>query len=388
MTERKLLLVLALATLYILSGRMAAQGSLPVEPVVALCTEYSDAGDLLRASVSAHAFVLSIARPSGQMVELSGSIPESATTPMPVRLVFPCQIAISPSSDHAALAIPTSSGLFLQLLDLSTGQLGRTVQVPPKYPVQFSWHAVGFLNGSEQLAVSQAHYLPTGEPEVSTQLVGADGAMIPDAHSVTGPTYSEVSVSTLDFRGDRVWFLCPAYSARIDRQPRCTLKSAPLREAASAALEIPPPPDDRVIGSGQPNLGFPSSDVAVVLAQDRFWLYSFSTRSFRQMDLPETPHHIRWSEFPGQPKFSADGRFAAVPVFMFHAPLFEEGQVSHGTKIVVVDMATLQILQTIQPDKQETIVDFALHNDGMNLTLVANWGRDWKISKVPIVQGN
>jgi hypothetical protein len=387
-TERKLHLVLALATLYILSGRMAAEGALRGEPVIELCTDYSDAGDLLRASVSAHAFVVSIDRPSGQMVELNGSIPEIATTPAPVRLVVPCQITISPSSDRAALAIPTSSGLFLQLFDLSKGQLGRTVQVPPKFPIQFSLHPVGFLNGSEELAVSQAHYLPTGEPEVSTQLIGADGAMIPDAHSVTGPTYTEVSVSSFDFRGDRVWFLCPAYSARIDRQPRCTLSSAPLHESASAALEIPPPPDDRVIGSGQPNLAFPSSDVAVLLAQDRFWLYSFSTRSFRQINLPETPHHIRWFEFPGQPKFSSDGRFAAVPVSMFHAPLFEEGQVSHGTKIVVVDMTTLQILQTVRPGKQETIVDFALHNDGMNLTLVANWGKDWKISKIPIVHGN
>ena len=45
------------------------------------------------------------------------------------------------------------------------------------------------------------------------------------------------------------------------------------------------------------------------------------------------------------------------------------GQVPHGTKIVVVDMTTLQILQTIQPSKKESIVDFALHNDGVNLTL-------------------
>jgi hypothetical protein len=151
---------------------------------------------------------------------------------------------------------------------------------------------------------------------------------------------------------------------------------------------MPPPPNDRVIGSGQPNLGFPSSDLAVLLAQDRLWLYSFSARSFRQMTLPETPHHIRWAEFPGQPKFSSDGRFAAVPVYMFHYPLFVEGQVPHGTKIVVVDMTTLQILQTIQPRKQESIVDFALHNDGANLTLVANWGKGWKISKIPIVPGN
>jgi len=106
------------------------------------------------------------------------------------------------------------------------------------------------------------------------------------------------------------------------------------------------------------------------------------------MSLPETPHHIRWFEFPGQPKFSSDGRFAAIPVFMSHAPLFEEGSISHGTKIVVVDLKTLQILQTIQPNKQAGLIDFALHNNGNDLTLVANWGEDWKILKIPVVHGN
>ena len=73
---------------------------------------------------------------------------------------------------------------------------------------------------------------------------------------------------------------------------------------------------------------------------------------------------------------------------MFHYPLFEEGQVPHGTKIVVVDMTTLQILQTIQPSKQERIVDFALHTDGVNLTLAANWGNDWQISKIFLAHRN
>ena len=388
MTERKLYLLLALATLCIPSGRMHAQGTLRGERVIQLCTNYSDAGDLLKASVSVHAFSISIARPSGQIVELNGSIPDIASTSAPARLIIPCEIAISGSLNRAALAIPTASGVFLQLFDLSTGQLAQIIRVPPKFPIQFSLHPVGFINDSVQLAVSQAHYLPSGEPEVSTQLVDGDGSITPTARSVLGPKYTEVSRSSFDFRGGRVWFLCPVYSARINRQPRCTLTSASLREATSAPLEIPPPPDDRVIGSGQPNLGFPSSDLAVLLAQDRLWIYSFSTRSFRQMNLPETPHHIRWAEFPGQPKFSSDGRFAAVPVYMFHYPLFEEGQVPHGTKIVIVDMTTLQILQTIQPSKQESIVDFALHNDGVNLTLEANWGKDWKISKIPIAHGN
>ena len=106
------------------------------------------------------------------------------------------------------------------------------------------------------------------------------------------------------------------------------------------------------------------------------------------MTLPETPHHVRWFEFPGQPKFSSDGRFAAIPVFMSHAPFFEEGSVSHGTKIVVVDLKTLQILQTIQPNRQESLLDFALRNKGTELTLVANWGEDWKLLTIPVAHEN
>jgi hypothetical protein len=217
---------------------MDAQGALHGEPVIQLCSNYSEAGDLLKASVSAHAFSISIARPSGQMVELNGSIPDIASTSAPAGQIVPCQIAISGSLNRAALAIQTASGFFLQLFDLSTGQLAQTARVPPKFPIQFSLHPIGFINDSGQLAVSQAHYLPSGEPEVSTQLVDADGSITPAAASVLGPKYAEVLGSSFDFRGGRVWFLCPAYSARIDRQPRCTLTSASLREAASASLEI------------------------------------------------------------------------------------------------------------------------------------------------------
>jgi hypothetical protein len=384
--ERKFHFSLILITLAATCARMHAQEGVRSEPVIQLCSEYSDAGDLITASVSAHKFSISISRPSRDIVELNGSIQDVTSVSKPTRLIVPCQIAISTSSDRAALAIQTGSGVFLQLFDLSTGELAQIVRLPQKFPIEFSWHRVGFING--QLAVSHIHYLPTGEPEVSTQLVGADGSITLAAQSVLGPTYTEVLASSFDFRGGRVWFLCPMYSARIDRQPRCTLTSAPLRKATSTPLEIPSPPNDRVIGSGQPNLGFPSSDLAILLAQDRLWLYRFSARSFLQITLPETPHHIRWAEFPGQPKFSSDGRFAAVPVYMFHYPLFEEGQVPHGTKIVIVDLATLQIRQTIQPNKQEGIVDFALHNDGANLTLAANWGNDWKISTIPITHGN
>ena len=81
------------------------------------------------------------------------------------------------------------------------------------------------------------------------------------------------------------------------------------------------------------------------------------------MDLPETPQHMRWFEFPGRPKFSADGLFAAVPVYLFHYPMFQEGQVSHGTKLLIVDLARLQILKTIQPQRQQNVVDFALRHD-------------------------
>ena len=387
MTERKLYLSLMLITLSVVYARMDAQQVVRSEPILQLCSEYSDAGDLITASVSAHAFSLSISRPSRDIIELNGGIQNIAPISMLTRVIDRCQIAISTSSDRAVLAIPTSSGLFLQLLDLSIGQLAQTVLVPQKFPIEFV-HSMGFISGSGQLAVSRAQYLATGETEVSTQFVGADGSITSVAHSVFGPRYAEVLESSFDFSGGRVWFLCPVYSARFDRQPRCTLTSAPLFDTATTTLEIPPPPNDRVMGSGQPNLGFPSSDLAVLLAQDRLWLYSFSARSFRQMTLPETPHHIRWVELPGQPKFSSDGRFAAIPVYMSHYPLFEEDAVPHGTKIVVVDMTTLQIMQTIQPSKQERIVDFALHNDGTNLTLVANWGKDWQISNFPIVHGN
>jgi hypothetical protein len=374
----------ALATLCILPVCMDAQGDhLLREPIIQLCTDYSNAGALLKASVYAHAFSISIASLSGQIVELSGNLPDPASTSAPARLVLPCQFAISESSDRATLAIPTAKGLFLQLIDLAKGQLAQPVEVPPRFPIQFSLHPMGYIGKSGTLAVSQAHYQPTGEPEVSTQFVSADGSITAAAPSVFGPKYAEVTGSSFDFRGGRVWFLCPAYSARVDRQPRCTLTSAPLREG-TPALEIPPPPDDRVVGSGQPNLGFPSPDLAVLLAQDRLWLYTFSTRSFRQMNLPETPHHIRWSEFPGQPKFSSDGRFAAIPIYMFHYPLFEEGQVPHGTKVVIVDLKTLRILQTIQPSKGQGIVDFSLHNDGASLTLVASWGKEWQSFQVPL----
>jgi hypothetical protein len=318
-------------------------------------------------------------------VELAGNIADFVLISAPASSVLPCQLAVSASSDQAALAIPAANGIFLQLFDLATGKLTHNVRVPNRFPIQFAIHAIGFINNSSRLGVSQVHYRPTGEPEIVTQLIGADGSITAVPHSTIGPPDAEVSESSFDFHDDRVWFLCPGYSARIDRQPRCTLTSASLSEASVAPLEIPPPPDDRVIGSGQPNLGFPSSGVAVLLAHRRFWLYNFADRSFRQLNLPETPHHIRWFEFPGQPKFSSDGRFAAVPIGMFHYPLFHEGEVPHGTKVVIVELSTLRIVATIQPPGEQHIVDLALHNDGGSLTLVANWGKEWRTFHIPIV---
>jgi hypothetical protein len=96
-TERKLYLLLALATLCISPGRMNAQGTLRREPVIQLCSNYSDAGDLLKASVSAHAFSISIARPSGQIVELNGSIPDIASTSAPAsQIVLAKSLSLAP----------------------------------------------------------------------------------------------------------------------------------------------------------------------------------------------------------------------------------------------------------------------------------------------------
>jgi hypothetical protein len=386
-TERKnsQLFLLGLATFFSSAAFLHAQGVPRDESVLQLCADYSVSGDLLKAAVTAHSFSISITRPTGKVVELTEGIPNFVHDSTPAPSIVPCQLAFSASSGRAALAISTASGIFLQLFDPANGKLTHSVGVPPRFPIQFPIHPIGFVSGSDELAVSQVHYLSTGEPEIATQFVSADGSITSVPHIATGPRASEVSSSSFDFHRGRVWFLCPGYSARIDRQPRCTLTSAPLREASTPPLEIPPPPDDRVVGSGQPNLGFPSSDVAILLAEKRFWLYNFADRSFRQLSLPETPHHIRWFEFPGQPKFTSDGRFAAVPVGMFHYPLFQEGQVRHGTKVLIVELATLRILTTIQPAGKQNMVDLALHNDGGNLTLVANWGKEWRTFNIPAV---
>jgi hypothetical protein len=354
------------------------------EPVLQQCAEYSAAGDLLKASISSHSLSVSVARPSGQVLELTQNLPEVVTAATRARIV-PCELAVSSASDHAAVAIQTRSGILVVLIDLTTGTLTHTVQLPNEFPIQFSLHPIGFINDSSQLAIAQAHYLPTGEPEIATHLVNSDGSIITVPHNVLGPQYSEVSASSFDFRDGRVWFLCPGYSSRIDRQPHCTLTSASLLEASASLKEIPPPPNDRVIGSGQPVLGFPSSSIAMLLAQGRIWLYDFTDRSFREEQIPRTPHHIRWFEFPGQPKFSSDKRFAVVPVHMFHYPIFQEGQIPHGTKLLILELPTLRILRTIQPPDKRDIVDFALHTDRRGLMLEANWGEGWKSFQNPIV---
>ncbi len=112
-----------------------------------------------------------------------------------------------------------------------------------------------------------------------------------------------------------------------------------------------------------------------MLAWHRLWVYSFASKAFRQMNIPETARHIRWSEFPRAPKFTEDGRYAAIPVDMSHGFLFEEGGVSHGTKILLVDMNALSVIETIQPEHEQSLVDFAVRNDGDSLTLATNWGK-------------
>jgi hypothetical protein len=70
---------------------------------------------------------------------------------------------------------------------------------------------------------------------------------------------------------------------------------------------------------------------------------------------------------------------------MFHYPLFHEGQVRHGTKVLIVELSTLNIVATIQPTGEQNIVDLALHNDGGNLTLVVNWGKEWRTFNISSV---
>lgn len=360
------------------------------EPVIQLCTEFSGSGNLLQASVSAHRLNIRIGRPDGRTVELAkdlgDSVPvsnERGGAPIPGSPPIRCQLAASPSSKSAALAMLVKDGTLIALLDLTASKITHLIGVPAAFPIQFDLHPIGYVKDSETLALSQAHYLPTGEPEIKTLLINVDGRISPVPHSVLGPQDAEVTYSSFDFRDARVWFLCPAYSARLDRQPRCTLRSVSLLEADGPTRDIPPPPDDRVVGSGQPNLGFPSSNLAVILAERRFWLYNFADRSFHQLNLPETPHHIRWFEFPGVPKFTSDERFAALPVNMYHFPLFVEGQVPHGTKLLIVELRSLQIVETIQPVDKAELVDFAVHCDGKILTVVGNWAGKWHNFQFP-----
>jgi hypothetical protein len=361
-----------------------AQANAPTPLILQHCIEYSSVGDLLKATVSEQSFSISIVRWSGQTAELTGKAPVAITRPQVRSFIMPCQLAVSNSASQAALAIVTDNGISLQLIDLARGVLTQSVLVPKEFQIQFSIHPVGYSGDTDQLEVSQAHYLPTGEPEIATKLVSPDGT-VTATHKAFGARYTEIYGSSFDFRNSLVWFLCPVYSARSDRQPPCTLTSASLSSSGSVTPMIPPRPGDaHVIGNGQPNLGFPSSHEVVVLATDSLWVYDLSKRSFRQMSLPETPQHIRWFESPGQPEFTADGRFAAVPVYLFHAPLFEEGSISHGTKLLIIDMAQLKILRTIQPSDKNNIVDFALSSGDKSLTLVASWGGNWQSFDIPV----
>ncbi len=273
-----------------LNGERAvhAQVNAPTPQILERCIEYSSAGDLLKAIVSEQSFSISIMRPNAQSVELTGKTPAAIVRPQVQSLIVPCQLAVSTSASQAALAIATDNGLSLQLIDLTRGALTQSVLVANEFPIQFSIHPVGYSGDTDQLEVSQAHYLPTGEPEIATKLVSSDGT-VTAAHKAFGARYTEVFGSSFDFRDSLVWFLCPVYSAKSDRQPPCTLTSASLSSSVSATPTIPPRPGDaHVIGNGQPNLGFPSSHEVVVLATDNLWVYDLSNHSYRQMSLPET----------------------------------------------------------------------------------------------------
>jgi hypothetical protein len=73
---------------------------------------------------------------------------------------------------------------------------------------------------------------------------------------------------------------------------------------------------------------------------------------------------------------------------MFHAPLFQEGQVSHGSKLVIAYLPSLKIVQTIQPTDDKNIVDFSLNNDGRGLTVVASWSKEWRSFQIPEALGS
>ena len=63
---------------------------------------------------------------------------------------------------------------------------------------------------------------------------------------------------------------------------------------------------------------------------------------------------------------------------MYHFPLFVEGQVPHGTKLLIVELRSLRIVATIQPIDKAGLVDFPVHSDGKILTVVGNWGGKWR----------
>ncbi len=173
-------------------------------------------------------------RRSGQTMELSDRHSASTT-----RAVSKCHLAISANSENAAIAFATASGIFVRLIDLSRGEFAQSVEVPRVFPIQFDIYGLGFIGHTSQLAISQSHYRPTGEPEIITQQVSSSGILEQHRHRATGYAYSEVYASSYDYGRDRVWLLCPPVSARIDRQPRCTLTSASLTSNDEPALEVP-----------------------------------------------------------------------------------------------------------------------------------------------------
>jgi hypothetical protein len=181
------------------------------------CVEYSSAGDLLEAQVTQQSFELLLTRSTGDRIELTGDISTSAPY-LPIgSLPASCQLVVSDSSTQGALAVATDKDLNLELIDLRKGSIKQRVLVPKEFPIQFSIRPIGYLGGSDKLEVSQAHYLPAGEPEVVTKLISPDGTVT--AGKALGAPYTEVFESSFDFRNGLVWFFCPVYAARWDQQP-------------------------------------------------------------------------------------------------------------------------------------------------------------------------
>ena len=133
-----------------------------------LCVGYSNAGDLVKASVVGDSFSITIAHANDETGELTGHIPDEPELFQQPGWVQACHLAISPDSSDAALAFQRKNNIVVELINLRTGKLTHSVLIPNQFPIRFSLPPIGYIKGSGALVVSQAHYLATGEPEVAT----------------------------------------------------------------------------------------------------------------------------------------------------------------------------------------------------------------------------